>query len=1118
MASKRNGASTQDPLWFKDAVIYQLHVRSFCDSTADGIGDFRGLAQKLDYIRDLGVTAIWLLPFYPSPLRDDGYDIADYTNVNPAYGTLADFKFFLREAHERGLRVITELVVNHTSDQHPWFQRARRSPPGSAARNFYVWSDAPDRYKDARIIFKDFETSNWTWDPVANAYYWHRFYSHQPDLNFDNPQVRRALIRVMDFWFSLGVDGFRLDAVPYLHEREGTTCENLPETHAELKALRAHVDAKYGDRMLLAEANQWPEDAAAYFGAGDECHMAFHFPLMPRMFMALRMEDRYPMIDILRQTPAIPENCQWAVFLRNHDELTLEMVTDEERDYMYRMYAKDPQARINLGIRRRLAPLLGNDRRRIELMNGLLLSLPGTPVLYYGDEIGMGDNIYLGDRNGVRTPMQWSSDRNAGFSLANTQKLFLPVIIDPVFSYEALNVEAQQDNLHSLLWWMRRLIALRRRYKAISRGSLEFLYPSNRKILAFIRRHQDQQLLVIANLSRFTQFAELDLPNLRGMVPVEAFGHTRFPAIGATPYFLTMAPHTFHWFVLEQPRAAFDTVAGSERVSLPHFATEERWLNWFEPENKAVAEELLAQHLPTRRWFGGKSRALKSTEIADVIPIGDEPASSCVLLVRAEYIEGDPELYLVTAAYATGVAAEEVQRTMPQAVVARLTVGEEQGILYGGVRERGFGLELLDVIGRRRRLPGRFGELCGVSTRAFRALRGHHEELEPQVMGVDQSNTSLLFGQQLILKLFRKLEDGLNPDVEIGCFLGEETDFKSSTRVAGYLEYRLADNEPITLGVLQGYARNEGDAWQFTLDQVGQYFERALALSETGKEPPVASHTLVELASGTIPRFSHDLMGPYLEAARLLGQRTAELHLALCSPAAAELPGFAPEPFTLFYQRSLLQSFRNLTERVFEGLSRQLPSLPEAVRAQAERVLALKPRITEIFRFIVSRHIGAVRTRFHGDYHLGQALWTGKDFVIIDFEGEPARPISARRIKRSPLRDTASMIRSFDYAVHRGLRNSTNKGVQAPDVLPRLERFAEHWFQWSSSAFLRAYLRTAGDAPFLPKTREELTGLLDVFLLEKAIYELGYELDHRPDWVSLPLGGIEWLVSRAARE
>src|SRR5258707_745097 len=488
-----------DPLWYKDAVIYELHVKTFHDSDGDGIGDFRGLIQKLDYLQELGVTAIWLLPFYPSPLRDDGYDIADYFDVNPNYGTLDDFRVFLDAAHQLGWRVITELLINHTSDQNPWFQKSRkavaaarlgdpdRARSASTAelddlsyKDFYVWSDTPEKYQEARIIFKDFETSNWAWDPGAKAYYWHRFYTHQPDLNFDNPAVHEAVEKVCDFWLGMSVDGLRLDAVPYLYEREGTNCENLPETHTFLKKLRAHVDAKFPGRVLLAEANQWPEDAAAYFGNGDESHMSFHFPLMPRMFMALQMEDRFPIIDILDQTPAIPPNCQWAIFLRNHDELTLEMVTDEERDYMYRVYAQDPRARINLGIRRRLAPLLNNNRRLIEMMNGLLFSLPGTPVIYYGDEYGIGDNIYLGDRNGVRTPMQWSADRNAGFSRANPQRLYLPVIIDPEYHYEALSVESQQNNPHSLLWWMKRMLALRRQTHAFGRGTLEFLYPDNR--------------------------------------------------------------------------------------------------------------------------------------------------------------------------------------------------------------------------------------------------------------------------------------------------------------------------------------------------------------------------------------------------------------------------------------------------------------------------------------------------------------------------------------------------------------------------------------------------------------------------------------------------------------
>ncbi|PIW64846.1 MAG: maltose alpha-D-glucosyltransferase, partial [Candidatus Omnitrophica bacterium CG12_big_fil_rev_8_21_14_0_65_50_5] len=519
-------------LWYKDAVIYQMHVRSFFDSDGDGIGDFKGAAEKLAYLQDLGVTAVWILPFYPSPLKDDGYDIAEYMDVNPSYGTLQDFKIFLKEAHNRGIRVITELVINHTSVDHPWFQRSRRAAPGSSHRNFYVWSDTTEKYQDTRIIFKDFETSNWAWDPVAQAYYWHRFYSHQPDLNFDNPDVQKALFQVLDFWLAMGVDGMRLDAVPYLFEREGTNCENLPETHAFLKKLRAHVDKKFKGRMILAEANQWPEDAVAYFGEGDECQMAFHFPIMPRLFMSIHMEDRYPIVDILKQTPDIPENCQWALFLRNHDELTLEMVTDEERDYMYRVYANDPQARINLGIRRRLAPLLGNHRRKIELMNGLLFSLPGTPIIYYGDELGMGDNIYLGDRNGVRTPMQWSADRNAGFSHTNPQRLFLPISMDPGYHYENINVETQQNNPHSLLWWMKRLVSLQRKHQAFGRGSIEFLQPENKRVLVFIRKFESETILVVANLSRFVQYAELDLSAYKSMMPVEMFGRIEFPLIG----------------------------------------------------------------------------------------------------------------------------------------------------------------------------------------------------------------------------------------------------------------------------------------------------------------------------------------------------------------------------------------------------------------------------------------------------------------------------------------------------------------------------------------------------------------------------------------------------------
>ena len=548
----RRRGSARDPLWYKRAVIYELPVKSFYDANADGTGDFAGLIEKLDYVEGLGVTCVWLLPFFPSPGRDDGYDISDYCSIHASYGTIEDFTRFLEAAHERGLHVVIELVLNHTSDQHAWFQRARSAPPGSVERDYYVWSDTEARYPDARIIFTDTERSNWTWDPVARAYYWHRFFHHQPDLNYDNPAVLREILQIMDFWLGLGVDGFRLDAVPYLIERDGTSCENLPETHAIIKAIRQHIDERWPHRMLLGEANQWPTDVRAYFGSGDECHMAYHFPLMPRMFMGLHLEDRHPIVDIIRQTPAIPSTCQWALFLRNHDELTLEMVTDEERDYMHLAYSADPQARLNLGIRRRLSPLMGRDRRRIELLNALLFSLPGTPVVYYGDEIGMGDNTFLGDRNGVRTPMQWTSDRNARFSRADPARLYSPVIMDPVYSYQAVNVEAQERDPSSLLQWMKNLIGLRRMFPAFSFGELDILDPANRKVLAYIRRYEGDAILCVANLSRSVQPVELTLPGFAGFSPVEVLGYTEFPVVGTQPYFLTLGPYGFYWFELQR--------------------------------------------------------------------------------------------------------------------------------------------------------------------------------------------------------------------------------------------------------------------------------------------------------------------------------------------------------------------------------------------------------------------------------------------------------------------------------------------------------------------------------------------------------------------------------------
>src|SRR5918994_151365 len=717
----------RDPLWYRDAIIYELHVRAFQDSGADGIGDFRGLTRRLNYLADLGVTALWLLPFSPSPLRDAGYDIADYTSVHPAYGTVRDFRAFLRAAHERGLRVITEVVMNHTSDQHPWFVRARKAAAGTVERDFYVWSDTSERYREARVIFKDFETSNWAYDQTTGQYYWHRFYSHQPDLNFDNPHVRRAMFDVVEFWLDIGVDGLRLDAVPYLFERRGTNCENLPETHEFLKSLRAHIDSRYQDRMLLAEANQWPEDAVSYFGDGDECNMAFHFPLMPRMFMALRMEDRFPVIDILEQTPPIPETSQWVLFLRNHDELTLEMVSDEERDYMYRVYAQDPQARINLGIRRRLAPLLRNDRRVIEVINGLLFSLPGTPVIYYGDEIGMGDNIYLGDRNGVRTPMQWSADRNAGFSRANPQRLYLPVIIDPEHHYETVNVDAHQQNPASLLWWMKRLVLLRKNYQAFGRGSIEFLLPENRKVLVFVRRLGDEIILIVANLSRFVNFVELDLSAYKGMVPVELFGHTRFPSIGELPYFLTLGPHAFYWFKLEQTRAS-EARAGVEGFEPPTFEVEGSWEAVLEGRPRTMLERTLPAYLLTCRWFGGKAQQIRSVKNVDIIQFPVQTATTYLTTWSVEYIGGTPETYLLPLAFATGGRAFELRQSVPQGLIAQLKLkeeaGETEGILYDAVHEPNFLKSLLAAVARGRRYKDGAAEMVAQPSKAFRKLAG----------------------------------------------------------------------------------------------------------------------------------------------------------------------------------------------------------------------------------------------------------------------------------------------------------------------------------------------------------------------------------------------------------
>jgi maltose alpha-D-glucosyltransferase/alpha-amylase len=1108
---------TDDPLWYKDAVIYEVPVRAFFDSNDDGIGDFRGLTSSLSYIQDLGVTAIWLLPFYPSPLKDDGYDISDFTGIHPDYGTMSAFKAFLKEAHRRGIRVITELVLNHTSDQHPWFQRARKAPPGSSWREYYVWSDTSRKYADARIIFKDFENSNWTWDPVAKAYYWHRFYSHQPDLNFDNPDVQKEIMVATDFWLDLGVDGLRLDAVPYLYEREGTSCENLPETHAFLRELRRHVDMKFKNRLLIAEANQWPEDAIQYFGNGDQCQMAFNFPVMPRLFMAIRMEDRFPIVEIIQRTPKISETCQWAIFLRNHDELSLEMVTDEERDYMYEAYARDPHARVNLGIRRRLAPLMGNDHRKIELMNSLLFSLLGTPVLYYGDEIGMGDNFYLGDRNGVRTPMQWSAERNAGFSRANPQRLYLPVIIDPEYHYEVVNVESQQKIAHSLLHSMKQLVAIRRRSRAFSRGSIEFLNPKNQRILAFIRRYQDEQLLVIANLSQFTQCAELELTALKGMIPVESHGRTKFPTIDDRPYLISLGPYSFYWFFLETAQAPMPSVI--PKMLTPTVTVKDSWEAVF--KNTAVVElsASLAKSLPSMRWFGGKARTVRNVQVFDAIPVPREKPIAYLALINVEYADGYTDSYVLPLSYRADGGSKNVQS--PEIVLLKVdSVGKlffEEGKLYDALSNKELATALIDAIVTDRRLRGKAGEVVASAV----SVRSANEYLqaawvpaaETQIMEAEQSNTSVVYADKLILKVLRRLEAGIHPELEIGRFLTERMPFKYTPRVLGFLEYRPNYGSPTTVAILYEYIPNKGDAWRYTLQELGKYYS-IISTSQPLMKPDNSQTggSRLSIMGRDVPPDAAKLIGPYRDSASLLGERTAQLHVALAGDS--EDPDFRPEEFSYFYQRGLYHEMLNMKDQSLQLLRGHLGDLKGAVQEDARRVLSLEESIEGIYRPIRDRRLTGMRMRTHGDYHLGQVLYTGTDFVIVDFEGQPARPLSERRLKRSPLRDVAGMLRSFDYASLVALSDRIDSSVS--EQISVLEPWARFWRTWVSAAYLKGYFAAAGNAAFLPRTQEQTDTLLNAYVLHQALYELAYELNNRPQWLKIPLQGILELLTPAS--
>ncbi len=1091
-----------DHRWYKDAVIYQLHIKAFFDSNDDGIGDFRGLTEKLDYVKDLGVNTIWLLPFYPSPLRDDGYDVADYRNVHASYGTRADFHQFVREAHRRDLRVITELIVNHTSDQHPWFQAARLAPKGSPKRNFYVWSDDPNKYSGTRIIFTDTEKSNWAWDETAKAYYWHRFFSHQPDLNFDNPQVRKAIFRVMRFWLDMGVDGFRLDAIPYLVEREGTNNENLPETHAVLKELRAQVDAHNPNVLLLAEANQWPEDVREYFGDGDECHMAYHFPLMPRMYMAIAQEDRHPITEIMQQTPDIPDNCQWAIFLRNHDELTLEMVTSKERDYMYQMYAADPRARINIGIRRRLAPLLENDMNRIKLMNSLLLTMPGSPTLYYGDEIGMGDNIYLGDRDGVRTPMQWRPERNAGFSRADPQRLYLPPIMDAIYGYEAVNVEAQLREPSSLLNWTRRLLAVRKGFQSFGRGKLTFLRPGNRKILAYIREYADEAVLCVANLARNAQPVELDLSRFKTRVPVELMGRTPFPPIGDLPYLLTLAGHGFLWFRLaseaEVPAWHEDRLPAHE---LPVMVLFDGWASLFRdrvvPWRIALAEkgraqferEVLPEFVAERRWYAAKGELVKRVTLADHVEWQQGTHSWLISLAQVEGASGGPQPYFLPLMLCWEPDDERLAALMPLAV-AKVRQQAKVGVMADAFADEAFCRALVRSIGAGTELKTAKGKLRFTPVTAFGRLAGNAESLQVGIPGAQSTNTVVVLGDRLFLKAYRRLQTGVNPEAEIGRHLTEVAGFAHSVPMAGTVDYVGDEGGVMTLALLQGYVENQGDGWTTTLNYLERFLEQVA--------PP---------AEAEAPENVH---GGYLALVRALGTRTGELHAALAKTSAD--PAFYPVPITPDEVTKWAKGARSAASAALDRLQRRAATLPEATRTDVSQVLAARDAILARLDSHADDQALGMRIRIHGDYHLGQVLVVQNDFVITDFEGEPARTLDQRREKHSPMKDVAGMLRSFDYALSSALLRSPGSSAETQALR---ERLGAEWLRQTEHTFIESYdqaVRAAG----LPGAHAQRRGLLELFVLEKAMYELTYESENRPDWLRVPLRGISRLLATRA--
>jgi maltose alpha-D-glucosyltransferase/alpha-amylase len=1079
-----------DELWFKDAIIYQLHVKAFADNNNDGIGDFAGLTEKLGYLQDLGVTALWLLPFYPSPGRDDGYDIADYGAINPDFGTMKDFRRFIVEAKRRGLKVITELVINHTSDQHDWFKRARRSEPNSSARNWYVWSDTDQKYQGTRIIFTDTEKSNWTWDPEAGQFYWHRFFSHQPDLNFDNRRVVSALVQVMKRWLDAGVDGFRLDAIPYLCERDGTNNENLPETHAVIKKLRAELDAYGKGKVLLAEANQWPEDVQEYFGRGDECHMAYHFPLMPRIYMAIAQEDRFPITDILRQTPDIPNNCQWALFLRNHDELTLEMVTDVERDYLWSTYANDPRARINLGIRRRLAPLMENDRRKIELMNSLLLSFPGTPIIYYGDEIGMGDNIYLGDRNGVRTPMQWTPDRNGGFSRADPARLYAPTIMDPVYGYESVNVEAQSRSLSSLLSATKRLIAVRKSTLAFGRGTMTFIRPANRSVLAYVRRYGDEVILCVANLSRSAQATELDLSAWKDRIPLEMLGRTRFPAIGERPYMITLAPYGFYWFQLRErdksEHVAPSVVPEFETLVVPLGST---WVSL--AHTRSVFErEVLPGHLSRTRWYPERSAEAIQPTLISAIPfcdIGDNRpwlaffevaqrgmTTRYLLPMRIEWVRFDRERYNPRALAAVRQGAREgtLLDVASDDIFIALLLRNLHNTLT--IEENGLRLEFKPT--------SKLSDRPAKTPERIRAVE------------TEQSNSTALVDNDYVVKLYRKLEPGINPEIEIGRFLTEVAGFTNTPALLGSVELIEGDNRS-AVAVVHALVENQGDAWTVTSAYLDRFVDEQRLLG--------ASERAIE---------SEEQIS-YLRYMSQIGRRVAEMHVALATSRG--FADFTPEPTRADDVKLWIEGAVERAERVFDLLERHCDGLKEADPALVDQALAQRAGLHQRLSALLPLDIDGVSIRHHGDFHLGQILIVKDDIFIIDFEGEPRRPLAERRRKAPAARDVAGLIRSIDYSATAALERALKV---TPDDQGKLGAALTEWRNRSVAAFLAAYRETMTDLRLWPADPQAAERMLNFFLLEKAIYEIEYELAHRPDWLRVPLTGMLRILSRQPDE